>query len=140
MNTIIEHAKQQLNARHIPQDVVSVCHAIMDHVAKAPNIHKHLTFLDLYRISPSVPDDVFYDAVFLLTKHPYNILIQNFEALNSRGVYQVVPDREQLLEDMKNDDFNNPFTGQQLSEAEFGNQVLTFFSPSKELLTAVDYA
>lgn len=138
-SSVAENAKRQLENRHIPQDMARVCHAIINHISKAPHAFSHLTFMDLYRISPPVSDDTFYQAVFLLTRQPYNILTQNFEALHPTGGYRVVPNKNDIIEDMKNNEFYNPFTGQELSESEFGEQVLTFFSPSDELM-ANNYA
>lgn len=137
---IVDNAINELKTRDIPDDVASVCRAIIEHISRSPKSFSHLSFMDLYRISPQVNEESFYEAVFLLTRHPYNILTQNFEALHPRGGYQIVPDREDIIDAMKSNDFFNPFTGEELNEDEFGKQVLMFFSPSEELLMAVKNA
>ncbi|MBD0531556.1 hypothetical protein HPJ32_08335 [Acinetobacter baumannii] len=56
--------------------------------------------------------------------------MQEFEALDLYGSFTQVPDREQILEDMRNEEFFNPFSGKPLTEEEFGQEVLTYFTPS----------
>lgn len=124
--------------RHVKEDMANVCYAIIDYVAIKPSQKTHLSFLDLYRISPNVDEDIFYDAVFFLTKKPINVLFQEFEALNLRGEFQQVPDREQILEDMRNEEFYNPFSGKLLTEEEFGLEVLTYFTPSPYFVGMLD--
>ena len=138
LSDIVSTAKRRIETNsHISSNMASVCYAIIDYVSVGAAKKPHLTFTDLYRISPKVDEDVFYDAVFLLTKHQYNILKQQFEALHPRKGFQPVPDREEIIEAMKNDDFFNPITGEDLTEEEFGKQVITFFSPSDDLIRAI---
>ncbi|MDC5278144.1 hypothetical protein OHX04_04825 [Acinetobacter baumannii] len=115
---------------HVEDDMASVCYAIIDYVSIKPSQKSHLSFLDLYRISPKVDEEVFYDAVFYLTRKYINVLVQEFEALDLQGFFSQVPDREQILEDMRNEEFFNPFSGKPLTEEEFGQEVLTYFTPS----------
>lgn len=121
--------------RHIDEKMASVCLSIINHVSIAPEKRKHLTFADLYRISPKVSEEIFYDAVFYLTRKNINVLVQEFEALDPKFGYKAVPDKEEILECMKTDDFFNPFTGDDLNEEEFGKQVLTYFSVSPEFMS-----
>ncbi|WP_288454528.1 hypothetical protein [uncultured Acinetobacter sp.] len=116
--------------RHIKEDMANVCYAIIDYVSIKPSQKNHLSFLDLYRVSPKVDEDIFYDAVFYLTRKHINVLVQEFEALDLYGSFTQVPDREQILEDMRNEEFFNPFSGKPLTEEEFGQEILTYFTPS----------
>lgn len=130
--------KINLNLSHINSDMAKVCIAIIEYVSIAPSKKPQLTFHDLYRVSPKVEDEIFYDAVFYLTKKNINVLTQQFEALHPKEGFKKVPDREQILEDMKNEEFFNPFTGNKLNEKEFGEQVLTYFSPSTEFVSKLN--
>ena len=79
LSDIVSTAKRRIETNsHISSNMASVCYAIIDYVSVGADKKPHLTFTDLYRISPKVDEDVFYDAVFLLTKHQYNILKQQF--------------------------------------------------------------
>ena len=126
------------NLRDINEDMNRVCLAIIDHVAVGPSKKSHLTFTELYRISPKVNEDDFYEAVFYLTKKNVNVLKQQFEAFDPNSGFKSVPDREQIFEDMRNEDFYNPFTGQKLTEQQFGEQVPTYFSPSEYFMEMID--
>lgn len=131
------NTRDKIKTSRISSDTASVCFAIIDYLSTEPNKKTHLTFSRLYTISPKVDDETFYDAVFLLTKNQFGVLEQNFEAKDRNGDYKLVPDKQQILDDIKNQEFYNPFTGDELSEQEFGEQVLTFFSPTKALIQAV---
>lgn len=131
--------KDKIKASRISDDMASVCFAIIDYLSTEPNKKSHLTFSRLYEISPKVDDETFYDAVFLLTKNKFGVLEQHFEALDGSGNYKSVTDRQQILDDIKEQEFFNPFTGDELSEEQFGEQVLTFFSPTQKLIQAVSH-
>ena len=135
MNTIFVNELKNKVSSHlsdIDKDMAEVCLAIIDHVSVAPLKKPHLTFLDLYRISPKVEDKVFYEAVFYLTKRSIDVLEQQFEALEPRTCsFKSIPDKEDFIEDMREGELYNPFIGKSLSEEEFGKQVVTFFSPSE---------
>lgn len=122
------------NLCHFNTEMIEVCHAIIDYVSVGPTKKSHLSFIDLYRISPKVEEEVFYDAVFYLTRKNINVLTQEFEALDPKYGFKQVPDKEQILEDMRNEKFFNPFTGIELTEKEFGEQVLSYFTPSCEFV------
>jgi len=122
------------NLDHFDTEMVEVCYAIIDYVSVGPTKKSHLSFIDLYRISPKVEDEIFYDAVFYLTRKNINVLTQEFEALDPKYGFKQVPDKEQILEDMRNEEFFNPFTGESLTEQEFGEQVLSYFTPSCEFV------
>lgn len=124
-----------INNRHINEKMASVCLSIIDHVSVGPETRTHLTFADLYRISPKVDENIFYEAVFYLTNRNINVLTQEFEALDLRGVFKAVPDREEILECMRNDELFNPFTGIDLSDEQFGKEVITYFSVSPEFVS-----
>ena len=56
------------NLGHTHKEMVQVCFAIIEYVSIGPSKKPHLTFMDLYRVSPKVHEDVFYDAVFYLNR------------------------------------------------------------------------
>ncbi|WP_198078445.1 hypothetical protein [Acinetobacter calcoaceticus] len=140
VHAIVVELTKEINIKlsHINPDMAKVCIAIIEYVSIAPYKKPHLTFNDLYRVSPKVEDETFYDAVFYLTRKNINVLTQEFEAFHPREGFKKVPDREQILEDMKNEEFFNPFTGDELNEKEFGEQVLTYFSPSTEFVSKLN--
>lgn len=135
MNTIfVNELKSKVfsNLSDIDGDMAEVCLAIIEHVSVGPSKKSHLTFVDLYSISPKVNEDVFYKAVFYLTRKNIDVLEQQFEAIEPRTCsFQSIPNREDFIEDMRDGELYNPFIGNLLSEEEFGKQVLTYFSPSK---------
>ncbi|MBE9578031.1 MULTISPECIES: hypothetical protein [Moraxella] len=135
----LSDVKDKIKESRISDDMAKVCFAIIDYLSTEPDKKTHLTFARLYDISPKVDENTFYNAVFLLTRHKFGVLEQNFEAINCRGDYQIVPDKQQIIDDIKEKEFFNPFTGKELSEQEFGEQVLTFFSPTQKMMQAVNY-
>lgn len=126
-NNIIENS-------HIGKQMADICLSIIDHVSIGSKTRTHLTFKDLHNLNPNVDEDVFYDAVFYLTRVNVNVLVQQFEALHPRNGFVAVPNRKEIIEDMRNDELSNPFTGEELSEEEFGKQVITYFSVSPEFM------
>lgn len=136
---VVSEIKSQIesNLHDINPDMVQVCFAIIDHVAVGPIQKAHLTFHELHRISPKTDDKTFYDAVFYLTRKKINVLTQNFEALDRDDEYTAV-DREAVLEAIRQENYFNPHTGQSLTEEEFGEQVLTYFSPAEEFVRKLD--
>ena len=112
--------------------------AIIDYVSVGPSKKSHLTFTYLYSIAPKVDEGIFYDAVFYLTKKNINVLEQQFEAINPRThSFQYVVDKEFFIEDMRDGELYNPFVGDLLSEKEFGEQVITYFSPSQYFMEKI---
>lgn len=115
-------------------DIIQPCLEIINYVSIAPERKMHLSFQDLYRVCTKVSENDFYDAVFFLTRKKTAVLTQNFEALHPRLGYKAVPNREEILQAMRDDDLYNPFTGDELTEDEFGEQVLTYFTPSSDFM------
>lgn len=127
------------NLSNIDKDMAEVCLAIIEYVSVGPTKKPHLTFIDLYRVSPKVNDEVFYKAVFYLTRRSINVLEQQFEALEPRTrSFQSITNKEEFIEDMRNGELYNPFVGNILNEEEFGKQVITYFSPSKLFVEKVN--
>lgn len=70
--------------RDVSTEMLSACLKMIDYVSIAPSRKGHLTFVDLYKhVDPSIPEDIFYSAVFFLTKNNVNVLTQKYEAYNS---------------------------------------------------------
>ena len=119
----------------VKKDMQAVCLAIIDYISVGPETKSHLNFDDLYRVSPVVDEDIFYDAVFYLTRPPVSVLSQEFEALDpTEGIYIEVPDKQEIIEDMRKEEYYNPHTGDELTLEDFGIQVVTFFKPSERFM------
>lgn len=119
----------------VDKNMQAVCFAIIDYISVGAETKIHLNFDDLYRISPKVEEGVFYDAVFYLTRPPISVLSQEFEALEpTEGRYIEVPDRQEIIDDMRKEEYYNPFTGDKLTLEDFGTQILTFFKPSERFM------
>ena len=136
--TAIREIKILISDNHtVGQDMQAVCFAIIDYISVGTETKVHLNFDDLYRISPEVDENIFYDAIFYLTRPPISILSQEFEALDPiEGRYIEVPDKQEIIEDMRKEEYYNPHTGDKLTLEDFGRQVLTFFKPSKRFMGA----
>ena len=132
----IKEIKILISKNHtINKDMQAVCFAIIDYVSVGPETKNHLNFDDLYRVSPVVDEDIFYDAVFYLTRPPVSILSQEFEALDPiENTYIEVPDKQEIIEDMNNN--LSDYDKYKLTLEDFGRQVVTFFKPSKRFLGA----
>lgn len=133
----LSQIKDKIKDCRISDETVRICFAIIDFLSNDLDKKTHLTFARLYKISSPINDDAFYDAIVLLTKNKFGVLEQQFEALHPRDGFKLVPDKQQILDDIKEQTFYNPFTGQELSEQEFGEQVITFFSPTKKWVEAI---
>ncbi|MBH0005569.1 hypothetical protein [Psychrobacter sp. SWN149] len=142
MNTIFVNelkSKVYSNLSDIDKDMAEVCLAIIEHVSVGPSKKSHLTFTYLYSIGPKVNEAVFYEAVFYLTLRNIDVLEQQFEAIEPRTCsFQSIPNKEDFIEDMRDGELYNPFIGDLLSEKEFGEQVITYFSPSKYFMERVN--
>lgn len=142
MNTIFVNelkTKVYSNLSNIDKDIAEVCLAIIEHVSVGPSKKSYLSFVDLYRISPQVDEDKFYEAVFYLTRRNIDVLEQQFKALEPRTCdFQLIPNKEEFIEHMRDGELYNPFIGDLLSEKEFGRQVITYFSPSKRFVEKIN--
>ncbi|EPL7998254.1 hypothetical protein PJ364_003900, partial [Acinetobacter baumannii] len=74
----------ELQLGEVSAEMLSACLNLVDYVSIAPLKKMHLTFVDLYKhVDQSISEDIFYNAVFYLTKKNINVLTQKFEAYNS---------------------------------------------------------
>lgn len=108
---------------------------MIDYVSIAPSKKGHLTFVDLYKhVDPSTSEDIFYSAVFFLTKNNVNVLTQKYEAYNSLiNRFEAVSDLDdvrEILDSVASGEYIHPLNGYVLTAEEFNQQVLTYFSPS----------
>lgn len=120
----------------VSTEMLSACLKMIEYVSIAPSRKGHLTFVDLYKhVDPSTSEDIFYSAVFFLTKNNINVLTQKFEAYNSLiNRFEIVADVDDvncILDCIATGEYINPLNGDVLTAEEFNQQVLTFFSPSK---------
>lgn len=119
----------------VSTEMLSTCLNLVDYVSVAPSRKTHLTFVDLYKhVDPSISEDIFYSAVFYLTKKNVNVLAQKFEAYNSViDRYEAILDDEdirEILYSITSGDYIHPLSGDTLTAEDFNQQVLTYFSPS----------
>jgi len=130
--------KQNLDfqLKDVSTEMLSACLKMIDYVSIAPSKKGHLTFVDLYKhVDPSTSEEVFYSAVFFLTKNNVNVLTQKYEAYNSLiDRFETVSDVEdirEILDSIAGSEYIHPLNGDVLTAEEFNQQVLTYFSPSQ---------
>ena len=122
--------------RDVSTEMLSACLKMIDYVSIAPSRKGHLTFVDLYKhVDPSIPEDIFYSAVFFLTKNNVNDLTQKYAAYHSLiNRFETVSDVEdvsEILDSIASGEYIHPLNGNVLTAEEFNQQVLTYFSPSQ---------
>lgn len=120
----------------VSTEMLSACLKMVDYISIAPSKKSHLTFLDLYKhVDPSISEDIFYSAVFFLTKNNVNVLTQKYEAYNSLvNRFEAVSDIDDvrdILDSIASGEYIHPLSGDVLTAEEFNQQVLTYFSPSQ---------
>ena len=129
--------KQNLDfqLKDVSTAMLSACLEMIDYISIAPSKKSHLTFVDLYKhVDPSISEDIFYSAVFFLTKNNVNVLTQKYEAYNSLiNRFEAVSDIDdvrEILDSVASGEYTHPLNGYVLTAEEFNQQVLTYFSPS----------
>lgn len=133
----------EFQLRDVSTEMLCACLKMIDYVSIAPSKKRHLTFVDLYKhVDPSISEDIFYSAVFFLTKNNVNVLIQKYEAYNSLiNRFEVVSDLDdisEILDSVTSGRYIHPLSGEELTAEEFNKQVLTFFSPSQLFVSNLD--
>ena len=122
--------------KDVSTDMLGACINMIDYVSVAPVKKNHLTFVDLYKhVNQSTSEDIFYSAVFFLTKNNVGVLTQKFEAYNSAvNRFEAVTDADDvndILDSIASGKYIHPLDGRPLTAEEFNAQVLTYFSPSR---------
>jgi len=125
----------EFQLKDVSTEMLSACLKMIDYVSIAPSKKGHLTFVDLYKhVDPSTSEDIFYSAVFFLTKNNVNVLTQKYEAYNSLiNRFEAVSDLDdvrEILDSVASGEYIHPLNGHVLTAEEFNQQVLTYFSPS----------
>lgn len=125
----------EFQLKDVSTEMLSACLKMIDYVSIAPSKKGHLTFVDLYKhVDPSTSEDIFYRAVFFLTKNNVNVLTQKYEAYNSLiNRFEAVSDLDDvrdILDSVASGEYIHPLNGYVLTAEEFNQQVLTYFSPS----------
>lgn len=125
----------EFQLKDVSTEMLSACLKMIDYVSIAPSKKGHLTFVDLYKhVDPSTSEDIFYSAVFFLTKNNVNVLTQKYEAYNSLiNRFEAVSDLDdvrEILDSVASGEYIHPLNGDVLTAEEFNQQVLTYFSPS----------
>lgn len=125
----------EFQLKDVSAEMLSACLKMIDYISIAPSKKNHLTFADLYkRVDSSTSEDIFYSAVFFLTKDNIDVLSQKFEAYNSLvSRFEIVEDADDvsgILDSITTGEYIHPLNGEVLTAEEFNQQVLTFFSPS----------
>lgn len=78
-------------------------------------------------VDSSINDEDFITSVFYLTRFDFKLLDQRFSAFSRIDQRFIEIDKNLVLNMLKTRDFYNPFSGDDLSEEEFSNQILTYF-------------
>lgn len=125
----------EFQLKDVSAEMLSACLKMIDYVSIAPSKKGHLTFVDLYKhVDPSTSEDIFYSAVFFLTKNNVNVLTQKYEAYNSLiNRFEAISDLDdvrEILDSVASGKYIHPLNGYVLTAEEFNQQVLTYFSPS----------
>ncbi|EPL5038542.1 hypothetical protein LT163_001557, partial [Acinetobacter baumannii] len=106
----------ELQLGEVSAEMLSACLNLVDYVSIAPLKKMHLTFVDLYKhVDQSISEDIFYNAVFYLTKKNINVLTQKFEAYNSAiDRYEAILESEdikEILDSIASGEYVHPLNG-----------------------------
>ncbi|WP_343681978.1 hypothetical protein [Acinetobacter baylyi] len=128
---------------NVSTEMLSACLEMIQYVSIAPSKKSHLTFVDLYKhVDPSTSEDIFYSAVFYLTKNNVNVLTQKYEAYNCLlDRFECIVDSDdvrEILDSISSGQFTHPLSGDVLTAEEFNKQVLTYFVPSQFFVSNLD--
>ncbi|HEN9589687.1 hypothetical protein R4463_07795 [Acinetobacter baumannii] len=122
----------------IDTDVKQGCLELLDFLIEYPSLDLETSFyFDELRkhVSLEVEDDDFIYSVFYLARPEINILKQEFSAWKeSVHDFVLFEDKNFILEMLRDKNYVNPFSGEDLSSEEFEEQVLTFFTPTSYFL------
>jgi len=119
-------------------DVKKGCLELLDFLIEQPSLDLETSFYfeELRKhVSLEIEDDDFIYSVFYLARPEVNILKQEFSAWKeSVHDFVLVEDKNFILEMLRDKEYVNPFSGEELSSEEFEEQVLTFFTPTSYFL------
>lgn len=114
-------------------NVKASCLELLDFFVSLQNLDIEYSyhFDDLRKhVSKEIDDEDFIYSVFYLTQPEINVLQQRFSAWRDIEESFIVVDSEHVLEMLRTKSFYNPHSGEPLSEEEFSEQVITFFTPT----------
>lgn len=119
-------------------DVKKSCLELLDYLVEKDNLDLETSFhfeeLRQY-VSPQVDDEDFIYSVFYLTRPNINVLKQEFSAWKeSVHDFVFIEDRAFILDMLRDKEYTNPFSGEELSPEDFEEQVITFFIPTSHFL------
>lgn len=132
-----------INHNHFSKDtMVKVgCTQLLDFLTEANlDCESSFHFEDLrHFVDKSVDDEDFIYSVFYLCRKDTNILQQEFSVWNnSNETYDHFHEKNIIFKMLKDRDFFNPVSGECLNEAQFEEQILTFFIPTTFFLEMKD--
>lgn len=124
--------KIQDDLKNKSSEMLELCLKVIDYISIAPELKVDFSLSQIYDSINSISDeDVFYNSIFYLTRKNINILTQKFKVLDAnKNEYIPYTIDTEFLRALSERDFYNPITGDELSEKEFSEQVLTYFAPS----------
>ena len=119
-------------------DVKQSCLELLDYLIERRSLDLETSFhfeeLRNY-VSPKIDDEDFIYSVFYLTRPGINVLKQEFSAWKEVvNDYVFVEEKIIILEMLRDKEYANPFSGQELRPEEFEEQVITFFTPTSHFL------
>jgi len=123
-------------------DVKQGCLELLDYLTEESSLDLETSFYfeELRQhVSKEIDDEDFIYSVFYLTRPDVNVLKQEFSAWKPIiNDFALVEDKTYILEMLRDQEYANPFSGDDLSSQEFEEQVLTFFTPTTYFLEKKD--
>lgn len=121
------------------------CLLIIDFLFSKKNLDCKTSFYfeDLRKVIPNDFDDEdFITSVFYLTRKHIAILEQNFSAFDEKnGSYTSMPEfKNDVIEMIKNKNYYNPISRDDLTIEQFGEQILTYFNPTTKFINFLHQA
>ncbi|WP_312050160.1 hypothetical protein [Acinetobacter courvalinii] len=118
-------------------DVRASCIQLLNFLVSVENLDIEYSYsLDDLRdqVSLEIDDEDFIYSVFYLTNPEVNVLKQGFYAWRDIEENFVPVNSEDVIEMLNSKNYYNPHSGEALSEEDFLDQIVTFFSPTTYFL------
>ncbi|RYY80254.1 MAG: hypothetical protein EOO69_02350 [Moraxellaceae bacterium] len=131
IHTYIDKIYQHLEG--YPIEILIACeniiHSLFEHNCQTIS---HLTFGRLFDWSKIDDIDKFKKAVYILVDARINVLEQQFEAYhNLKHRYEGV-DSDFIHDVLVSEEYVHPFTHEEITEQEFNDLIIIYFSPTEE--------
>ncbi len=132
-----------INCNHFSKDtmVKAGCTQLLNFlITKKLDSESSFYFEDLRpHVDESVDNEDFIYSVFYLCRKDINVLQQEFSVWNDVSeIYDHYMDKDVILKMLKDKNFFNPISGEDLNESQFEEEILTFFVPTRFFLEMKD--